>query len=140
MTNVVDSCACRNGRLECPIIEALDSRTERNTMQRKSLLIGLLLASLLSAVGLAAQSTKPAKKPPKIATTILQIEGMSCFACVARITKALNKVEGVTDVRISLQKREGEVQYRPVLVTPDSVARLVTALGYQAKVKGKQSP
>lgn len=109
-------------------------------MRRKSLLIGLLLASLLWGVGLAAQSTKPAKKLPKMATMILQIEGMSCYSCVARVTKALKKVEGVTDVHVSLQKREGEIQYRPALVTADSLARLVTALGYQAKVKEPRSP
>lgn len=40
----------------------------------------------------------------------LSIEGMSCGHCTARVTKALQGVKGVTNVAVSLEKRNAVVE------------------------------
>ena len=103
---------------------------------RRQIALVVTVASLIG-LGAWAAAQKP-KSPPKIkgptvATTVLQIEGMSCYSCVARVTKALKNVKGVMDAHVNLQNRKGEVQYVPGSVTPDSLARVVNQLGYRAK-------
>ena len=39
----------------------------------------------------------------------LGIEGMTCASCVARVEKALKKVEGVTDARVNLATEQAQV-------------------------------
>lgn len=34
----------------------------------------------------------------------IKINGMSCGHCVASVTKALNEIEGITDVQVDLEK------------------------------------
>lgn len=105
-------------------------------MPRKSVFVAVLLTAVLAVMALGAgQKPKgPVKtKRPTIATTVLQIEGMSCYSCVARVTKALKNVNGVKDAHVNLKSRTGEVQYVPGTVTADSLARLVNQLGYRAK-------
>jgi copper chaperone len=38
--------------------------------------------------------------------TRIKIKGMSCNHCVMAVTKALNSIEGVKDVKVDLQKGE----------------------------------
>jgi len=45
----------------------------------------------------------------------IKINGMSCQHCVMAVTKALNGIEGVTDVRVDLQKGEASfTEVKPV--------------------------
>lgn len=38
--------------------------------------------------------------------TIIRIKGMSCNHCVMATTKALNEVDGISNVRVDLEKGE----------------------------------
>ena len=38
--------------------------------------------------------------------TIIKIKGMSCNHCVMATTKALNEVDGISNVRVDLEKGE----------------------------------
>lgn len=109
-----------------------------STMRRTRTVLAMLLVLTVAVSAVAAKSAKtPPKRfaqTPATAITTLQIEGMSCYSCVARITRTLKGVKGVTDAHVSLAKRKGDVRYVPSVITPDSLARIVTALGYRAKV------
>ena len=39
----------------------------------------------------------------------LKVSGMSCMHCVARVEKAIASVDGVTDVKVSLENGEATV-------------------------------
>ncbi len=41
--------------------------------------------------------------------TRIKIKGMTCQHCVAAVTKALSRIDGITDVRVDLEK--GETAY-----------------------------
>ena len=96
-------------------------------------------------VGAAAKSSdkKPTANCPDNAcdvnsevstmTTItLSVEGMMCAHCVAHVTKALQQVQGVTDVSVSLEKKQAVVTAENSVST-QTLVDAVTAAGYKAK-------
>jgi len=63
---------------------------------------------------------------------VMPVEGMSCSACVARVKKALNSIDGVSDVQVNLVERNARVRFAPSKVSPDRLVAAVNGLGYQA--------
>jgi copper chaperone CopZ len=64
----------------------------------------------------------------------LQITGMSCGHCVARVQKALSKLDGV-DVR-NVEVGSAEMSYDPSRVSPDQILEAVDAAGFEPSVAG----
>jgi Cu+-exporting ATPase len=62
----------------------------------------------------------------------LHVEGMSCGHCVAHVEKALNDVEGVTSVEVSLEKKQAVVT-TDVDVAEEVLKQAVTDAGYECK-------
>jgi len=59
----------------------------------------------------------------------IKIEGMSCQHCVMAVTKALMKVEGLKDVRVSLERGEATFEEeKPVL--PGLIREAVEKAGF----------
>jgi Cu+-exporting ATPase len=61
----------------------------------------------------------------------LQVEGMTCASCVARVEKALKKVPGVVDVAVNLATERARVQAPGVAF--DVLAAAVEQAGYGAR-------
>lgn len=60
------------------------------------------------------------------------VEGMTCTACIGRITRHLRTVEGVLGVRVDLGDERVTVR-RTMGTAPDAaLAAAITAAGYQA--------
>jgi copper chaperone len=60
----------------------------------------------------------------------IRVKGMTCEHCVAAVTKALQSLQGVSEVRVDLAG--GLVSYQSArLVPPEEVARVITAAGYE---------
>lgn len=65
-------------------------------------------------------------------TFTMQIEGMMCPHCEARVKKALEAVEGVQEAKVSHQEANAVVT-AAASVTKDSLAKAVTDAGYEVK-------
>lgn len=63
------------------------------------------------------------------------IKGMSCGGCVAGVSRALEKLDGVTDVHVSLQPGQATLQADPARVTPAQIAMAISKLGYPASAR-----
>jgi len=63
-------------------------------------------------------------------TATLGIEGMTCASCVARVERALKKVDGVLAANVNLATERAVVSYRPDLVDPDRMKEAVVGAGY----------
>jgi copper chaperone CopZ len=61
----------------------------------------------------------------------LDITGMSCSHCVARVNKALTAVPGVRVEQVSVNR--ATVEYDPAQVAPAQIAEAVTEAGYPAR-------
>ncbi|MGX1902343.1 heavy metal translocating P-type ATPase [Thermolongibacillus altinsuensis] len=59
----------------------------------------------------------------------LQITGMTCAACSARIEKALNKMEGV-EATVNLATEKATIRYEPNRVTAKEIVERIEKLGY----------
>jgi P-type Cu+ transporter len=62
----------------------------------------------------------------------LEIAGMTCASCAARIEKKLNKVQGVV-ASVNYATEKAQVAYPPS-VTPEELVAVVEATGYRATV------
>lgn len=58
-------------------------------------------------------------------TTTLNIKGMTCGGCVKSVTEVLQKVPGVTSVKVSLEQNNANISYDPSKAKP---AQLVSAI------------
>ncbi len=62
----------------------------------------------------------------------LDIEGMTCASCAARIEKRLNKLDGVT-ATVNFATEQARVSF-PATLSPDDLIAQVEAAGYHARV------
>lgn len=63
-------------------------------------------------------------------TTTLAVPGMDCAACPITVKKALSRVEGVGDVRVSFEKRQATVTFDDAKTTVDALSRATANAGY----------
>jgi copper chaperone len=62
----------------------------------------------------------------------LQIDGMSCGHCVARVQKALSKLDGVAVRNVGIGT--AEMSYDPSRISPGQILEAVDAAGYEPRV------
>lgn len=67
--------------------------------------------------------------------TTLQITGMTCAACAARIEKGLNRLPGVEQANVNLALETAQVRYEPGMVSIEQIINKVSQLGYGAVLK-----
>ncbi len=62
--------------------------------------------------------------------SVLKVKGMSCQHCVMSVTKALNKLDGIQNVKVDLQK--GEVSYdNTKTVAHETIEKAIESAGFQ---------
>jgi P-type Cu+ transporter len=77
--------------------------------------------------------TTPATTPIEIVS--FPVEGMTCASCVNRITRFLNKVEGVEEASVNLASESATVRFNPGQVSVADLVAAVDAAGYVARVE-----
>lgn len=65
----------------------------------------------------------------------LDLIGMTCAACAARIEKGLNKLDGVNKTTVNFALETASVEFNPSQITIQEMIKGVEKLGYEAKVK-----
>jgi mercuric ion binding protein len=89
----------------------------------KKLLVSLLLAA--AAAPLAAAER----------TATLSVENMTCAACPLAVKKAMSRVDGVSKVKVSYEKREAVVTFDDARTSAQAIATASTKAGYPAREK-----
>jgi len=87
----------------------------------------------------------PSRSEPKglsgqIQTLNLPIEGMTCASCVARVEKALKKVEGVNTAAVNLATEKATVTFDPAKVSLERLQAAVHDSGYTLKLPAPPRP
>lgn len=67
-------------------------------------------------------------------TIRFSIAGMTCASCVSRITRALRKVDGVTNARVDLRQETATLS-RETAVTNETISAAVASAGYEADLE-----
>ncbi len=65
--------------------------------------------------------------------TVLEVQGMTCSACVARVERSLLKTPGVKRASVNLLGGSAVVEFTSGAVTPEQLGTKVTSLGYASR-------
>lgn len=102
----------------------------------------LLAPILVSLIALASLAMPGSRLLPEVraqaateARVNLHIEGMHCAACPVTVRTVLRRLDGVTDVTVSVNNNRARVVYDPQRVTPERMAQAVTGAGYPTNVE-----
>lgn len=69
-----------------------------------------------------------------LATTTVQVEGMTCGACTSAVEGAFKNVAGVKSFSISLLSGRAVLEHDPVLLSPERIAEIIDDSGFDAKI------
>ncbi len=73
--------------------------------------------------------SKATEAPKEEGAELLKVKGMSCQHCVMTVTKVLQSLDGIENIRVDLEK--GEVQFRNTKAIPtDQVVKAIAEAGY----------
>src|SRR5437868_5665587 len=77
---------------------------------------------------------------PSVAThsdtgrVVIDVTGMTCAACQARVQRTLAKTPGVVDASVNLMTANATVAYDPAVVSPDALVETIRGTGYGAEL------
>ncbi len=77
--------------------------------------------------------------PAREREIVLQIEGMTCAGCAARVERSLAGVPGVLTANVNFATRTGHIRYLAKVSEPDAMVRAVTEAGYSASFQNDDS-
>jgi copper chaperone len=66
-------------------------------------------------------------------TTQINVEGMTCGGCVASVKRALQQIEGVQSVDVSLEQAQARVEYDPARVNERALRAAIEDAGFDAR-------
>ena len=66
-------------------------------------------------------------------TAQIKVEGMTCGGCVASVKRALQQIEGVETVEVSLDQAQARVQYDPARVNESQLRSAIEDAGFDAR-------
>lgn len=69
-----------------------------------------------------------------LAMTELNVQNMTCGSCVATITEALESVDGIESIDVSVTTGRSKVVFNPDQIDAVRIAEMVTDVGFPAKV------
>lgn len=68
----------------------------------------------------------------------MPVAGMTCTSCVNGITRAVQKLDGVTRVRVDLRHETATIRREPALVSNAALAAAIAEAGYRADLDGAE--
>jgi Cu+-exporting ATPase len=74
-------------------------------------------------------------QPRPLEIVSFPVEGMTCASCVNRITRHLNKVDGVEEAHVNLAAETATVRFDPTRVAVGDLADAVEAAGYVSRIE-----
>ena len=82
----------------------------------------------------------PGEVPGKMARWTFPVEGMTCASCVARVEKALSRVEGVKEASVNLATKTATVAADPMKTGPEKLATAIRDSGYEVPARKTEFP
>ena len=92
----------------------------------------LVLAMLFMACNNSSTTEQKAgtETPAAIEVAVIDVTGMHCDGCVNTLTGVLTDIEGVSDVKVSLEYEQAKVKFNPEEVSVDELKTAIEEKGY----------
>lgn len=87
-----------------------------------------ILIAVLAALPLVALAATPK-------TVTLDVQNMTCGLCPITVKKSLEKVSGVSAVKVDFDKKTATVTYDPDQAQPEALTKATTNAGYPSTVQ-----
>ncbi len=137
------SCAACAARIENRLstVEGINSATVNLLTNKASVDYDPSLVNLdslldnIEKLGFSAQTEEGVSK-----TTKIDITGMSCAACAARIEKKLQSMDGINHAAVNLVTNKAVVDHNPSLTSTEDIAAAIEDLGYSAQKISLETP
>jgi mercuric ion binding protein len=71
----------------------------------------------------------------EVRTVTLSVPSMTCATCPITVKKALQKVEGVIDAKVTWEPKEAVVTYDDAKTSPEALTQATANAGYPSFVK-----
>jgi len=91
---------------------------------------------MLATLALMAILSAPVWAATK--TVTLDVPGMTCPTCPITIKKALNKVQGVSKVDVSYEKKQAVVTFDDTKTDTKALVQATTNAGYPSQPEGEK--
>lgn len=82
-----------------------------------------VLVSLFSMVANAAQ------------TAVMDLQNIHCYACVMTVKKALERVPGVENTKVDLERKTATVKFDPARTNTDALVKATKDAGFPATLR-----
>lgn len=69
-----------------------------------------------------------------VENNLLDIEGMTCQACVTRIEKKIGKLEGITEISVNLATNQAKVIFQKEKIKLSEIMKNIENIGYKANI------
>ncbi|KAK2768547.1 hypothetical protein FQN54_000403 [Arachnomyces sp. PD_36] len=86
----------------------------------------------------ASKRKSRASNKPKMATTTVSIEGMTCGACTSAVEGAFKNTPGLVQFRISLLAERAVLVHDPSLLAADTIVETIEDAGFDARLISSQ--
>lgn len=97
-----------------------------------AILLVIAVVSVSVFVHTQRGQAQPSLSQSGTSVVAIPIEGLVCSSCTARVKRALESIDGVTEVEVSLQHRQARVRYVETKVSPNTLVAAIDGLGYKA--------
>lgn len=100
----------------------------------------LALMGLLSVLGFGSSSAADQKdKAAKDAhVTTLDVKGMACSACAAKVERTARRIDGVSGAKVDARKGTATITFDAAKTNPDAIAKIITdESGFKAQAPKK---
>lgn len=68
-------------------------------------------------------------------TITIDVIGMTCAACSARVEKALSKNEGIINPVVNLLQQKATIEFNPEKINIDEIIKIIEKAGYKAEIE-----
>jgi copper ion binding protein len=86
----------------------------------------------MHALVLCAALLSACRQEPRVMQVEIQVDGMTCNACVQAITHELGRLEGVREVEVDLAGGKARVVFTEGLIDPAALEQTIEKIGYEA--------
>lgn len=68
----------------------------------------------------------------------MAVDGMSCMTCVAKVKRTIESLDGIKEVKVSLEEKQAIVTYVSGKLPPEKIQEAVNKNGFKAGKPEKQ--